>query len=74
MIEFLVEPIAHDLLVEGRRFLQQVLARAVAHHVLAGFRVLDGDATNHEFLVQPVTTFFEVTAVGHLCDEVCRAD
>ena len=33
-----------------------------------------GDAADDKFLVQAITAFFEVATIGHLRDQVCRAD
>ena len=73
-IEFFVKPVTRDLLVKRRRLLQQVFARFIANHVFAGLRVLNGNSANDKFLVQAVATFFEITTISHLCDEISRPD
>ena len=58
--------------VEGRRLADQVLG-GLEHDDLAPLGLLAGDAARHELGIEAVAAFLEVTAVGHLRDDVGRA-
>src|SRR5579862_6875667 len=74
MLELAVQPPSARLANELRRLAQQVEARAVAnlHRAVAAGR--GGDAAEDELRVQPVAALLQVAAVGHLRDQIRRAE
>src|SRR5438105_8774475 len=66
-----VEP-PHRPFVETRRLRHQVVARGEQRYPLAAAR--RAEAAEHELRIKAVAAFLEITAVGHLRDDVRGAE